>query len=128
MATVLVVDDHVQVNTSISRVIRAEGYATLSVFSGADALALLSATPPDLVILDVNLPDMSGISVLKAIRADPKTSTLPVVMFSAVSDPVVRRHALWLGANDYWVKAETNPALIGGMIANLLRPPRLSSS
>ena len=120
MATVLVVDDHAQVNESLCRVIRAEGHRAVSAFNGADALALL-ADPPDLVILDVSMPGMSGIEVLRRIRSDPRTATLPVVIFSAVADPAVRQHALEQGANEYLIKAETDPAVIVQIIQKAVR-------
>ena len=116
MATVLVVDDHISVNKSICRVLAAEGHDTLSAFNGADALTLLSTSRPDLVILDLSLSSPNGIEVLKAVRANPKTAALPVVIFSGVADPAARHNALEHGASDYWVKAEIDPARISQMI------------
>ena|SRR5205807_711130 len=120
MATVLVVDDHARVNESICRVLRAEGHQTVSAACGKDALARLATDLPDVVILDVSMPGMSGIEVLRLIRSDPQTATLPVIIFSAVSDPAIKQHALDLDANEYLVKGDANPALLGQIIAKLV--------
>src|SRR5215207_2335951 len=60
---------------------------------------------PDLMILDVMMPGLDGFAVLQAVRGDPRTAKLPVIMFSAVSDPSRIAHAMARGANDYWIKA-----------------------
>ena len=123
MINVLVVDDHAQVNKSLCKVIRAEGHRAISVASGEDALALLAADRPDLVILDISMPGMSGIDVLRVLRADPLTAALPIVMFSAKADTALRQQALELGANDYWIKGETDPALFCRILEKLVRTP-----
>ena len=120
MVTVLVVDDHAAVNKSVCRLLRADGHRAISAFNGEDALALLSADMPDLLLLDVSMPGMSGIDVLKVLRSKPRTASLPVVMFSALADPALRQHALEAGANDYWVKSETDPSRITALIGTLL--------
>ena len=93
--TVLVVHDHAKVNQSVCRVVSAEGYRTISAFNGPEALAAIAADPPDLVILDMSMPGMSGMDVLKAIRADPKTATLPVVHRGCRSRRTPARAGTW---------------------------------
>jgi putative two-component system response regulator len=58
--------------------------------------------------MDVMMPGMSGLDVLTAVRADPATAGVPVVMYSAVTDPAVRRRAMDLGAVDYLVKSRAS--------------------
>jgi two-component system, cell cycle response regulator len=68
-------------------------------------LRLVRSQSVDLVILDVMMPGMDGPEVLRQIREEPATASLPVVMFSAVSDPQFHDHMRRKGANDFWTKA-----------------------
>ena len=103
--TVMVVDDHVDTNQILCRLVKALGHRAVSAFTGEGALALVGTDKPDLLILDVMMPGMDGVEVLRMIRGNPLTATLPVVLYSAVSDPEFQRHAVQKGANEYWVKA-----------------------
>jgi CheY-like chemotaxis protein len=105
MKTVLVVDDHVDTNTLLCKLIRKLGYSTLSDYSGEGALATLGIEQPDLLILDSMMPGMNGLEVLRLLRSNPQTTTLPVILYSAVADPLFQQHALDKGANEYWVKS-----------------------
>jgi CheY-like chemotaxis protein len=85
-----------------------------TVVNGATALAMLrqtgryaAAIPPDLVLLDLNLPGINGHEVLAAIKADPTLHYIPVVIFSTSSDENDRKHAYALGATGYLVKPQT---------------------
>jgi CheY-like chemotaxis protein len=106
MASILIVDDHAETCRGLSRLLRHAGHASVCLNSGDAALAYLSHNPdlPDLVILDVMMPGIDGMEVLRRVRADPRTQEVPVVMFSAMSDDQSRESALRQGANDYWVK------------------------
>lgn len=105
MKTILVVDDHVDTNQILCRLLRKLGYGTASAFSGEGALAMMSAQPADLMILDCMMPGMNGIEVLRLVRENNQTAALPVIMYSAVADPDFQQHALEKGANEYWVKS-----------------------
>lgn len=124
MITVLVVDDHAELNETLCKVIRAEGHRPISVRSGEAALTFLAADLPDLVFLDVAMPGLSGIEVLRAVRANPVSADLPVVMYSANADAALRQYALGQGATDYWVKGENDPALISALLKKLVRARR----
>lgn len=73
--------------------------------SGEDALAYVQRALPDAVLLDYMMPGMDGLEVLRTLRNDPRTQKLPVIMFSANSDPKLVESAMREGANDYWIKA-----------------------
>jgi CheY-like chemotaxis protein len=105
MAVILIVDDQVDACRPLALLMRHLGHRGVCVYSGEDALAYLRAQKPDLMILDVMMPGMDGLEVLRHVRNDPNTRHLPVVMFSAISDPTYQEHARDKGANDYWVKA-----------------------
>ena len=105
MGKILIVDDEPQACQILSRLIRHLGHETAWKTGGADALAYIGDTPVDLLILDVMMPGMDGMEVLRRLRSDPRTQNLPVVMFSAVADRNFIKEASRKGATDYWVKA-----------------------
>jgi CheY-like chemotaxis protein len=105
MGKVLIVDDEPQACMILARLIHHLGHDAAWKTGGVDALQYMEEAPVDLVILDVMMPGMDGMEVLRRVRSDPKTSALPVVMFSAVADRNFIDEARRKGATDYWVKA-----------------------
>jgi CheY-like chemotaxis protein len=105
MAKVLVVDDQAEYCRPLVRLFQLAGHDARSVQAGEEALKYLRAVEAiDVVLLDIMMPGMDGLEVLRQVRLDPRTATVPIVMFTAVSDPVLEWHALQKGANDYLVK------------------------
>jgi two-component system phosphate regulon response regulator PhoB len=101
-ASILVVEDERDLCATIQHVLTREGFHARGVDTGAAALAAVHADPrPDLVLLDLTLPDRSGIAVCQALRADPRTADLPIVMISARVDEADRIAGLEVGADDY---------------------------
>ena len=98
------------------------GYSAHYATDGETALAFVHNTPPDLVILDVIMPDMDGLEVLHRLKSDPQTKQSAVVMFSAVADPEFRRHALSKGAADFWIKAAVDFSQLRKTITDILPP------
>jgi len=98
---VLVVEDEQSISNFISTILNANGYDTLIVRTGEEALTMISSHCPDLIVLDLGLPDMDGIEVLKSVR---KWSSLPVVVVSARQHEDDKVEALDCGADDYLVK------------------------
>ena len=98
---ILVVDDDAYVRRSLAAVLEEEGYAVITAGDGATALRLLYAEKPDLVILDVMMPDMDGWEVCRRIR---ELADLPVIMLTARGQVKDRVRGLDLGADDYLVK------------------------
>ena len=98
---ILVVDDDPAIRLLLDRILAAAGYAVEQFATAEEALARLRAEPPDLVLLDLHLPDRSGQEVLEEIREDPVTRLLPVVMLTGVSSPAERMRAQALGVTDF---------------------------
>ena len=95
---VLIVEDEQSISNFISMILTANGYDTIVVRSGEEALTMISSHCPDLIVLDLGLPDMDGIEVLKSVR---KWSSLPVVVVSARHHEHDKVEALDYGADDY---------------------------
>jgi two-component system KDP operon response regulator KdpE len=98
---VLVVDDDETIRRTLRINLRARGYEVEGVGSGRDALSTMESAPPDLVVLDLGLPDLDGVEVLRRIRA---RSSVPVVVLSARHQSDDKVEALDEGADDYVTK------------------------
>ena len=109
MATVLIVDDHADVRRMLAALVTQCGHHVVCAATGQEAMWLLDARPVDLVLLDVVMPDMSGPEVLRAIREDPSTAALPVVIYGTAADPELRDRLISKGANDYWGNGSFQP-------------------
>lgn len=101
----LVEDDDALANVYISR-LRAEGFDVRRVNNGEDALATALSYHPDLTVLDVMMPKVSGFDVLDILRNTPETANLKVIMLTALSQPSDQERAKSLGADDYLVKSQ----------------------
>lgn len=104
MANILVVDDDAAIAELILEVLGTQGHVFTTAESGAKALELLGGKAFDLVILDRNMPKMSGLQVLKAIRAAPATAKLKVLVCTAAEMLSEVDEAFTAGATDYIVK------------------------
>lgn len=104
MAQILVVDDDAQVQRSIKRILEEDNYSVITASSGEEALALIANNPPDLVVLDIIMPEMDGIEVCRRIRADPFSARLPVLFLTAKSRPTDVARGLDAGGDDYLTK------------------------
>ena len=107
MATIMVVDDEEQIGRLLLCVFSTMGHRGICMPSGQAAVAYLKTRQPDLVFLDMMLPDLDGTEVLRFIRQNLRQN-LPVIVYTAISDPAFREHVLKLGANEYWVKASVD--------------------
>ena len=101
--------------------LEASGYAINATHSGKDAIPIAIETAPSLVILDLKLPDISGFDVCKALRANPSTSTTPIIILSAVSNETDVILAFELGADDYITKPFSVRELLARVKAVLRR-------
>ncbi len=118
---ILVVDDDPHALRLVSYTFEAEGYDVITASSGAEALARLASERPDLIVLDVMMPDMSGLEVCQRIRSDPATARLPILMLSAKGQVADRVTGLRSGADDYLAKPADTSELLARAQALLAR-------
>jgi diguanylate cyclase (GGDEF)-like protein len=104
MASILIVDDELPIRTLLEAMLEQEGHVTVSVGSGEDALAQVARQPPDLILLDLMMPGMSGCDVAKILKAHGATANIPLVMVSARADGAARMAALEAGAESFLMK------------------------
>jgi two-component system phosphate regulon response regulator PhoB len=101
---ILIVDDERDLLSVLEFNLKQAGFETLLATSGAEALAQLRRRLPDLVLLDLMLPDLSGTEVCRAIKNDPRTRHVPVMMLTAKGEEVDKVVGFELGAEDYVTK------------------------
>ena len=104
---VFVVDDTHDTREALAKLLRREGYHTVCAANGWEAIKALEEAVPSVVLLDIEMPVMDGLSALQAIRQDPEWHHLPVLIFSGNTDEHSVREARRLGASDYLVKGTT---------------------
>ena len=119
-AKVLVVDDQPANVKLLEQLLTMSGYRVATASSGPEALAKLSAENPDIVLLDVVMPQMSGYEVCRAIRANPGTELLPIVMVTALDPAEERLKGIESGADDFLAKP-INQAELLARVKSLLR-------
>jgi two-component system alkaline phosphatase synthesis response regulator PhoP len=120
MPRVLIVDDEPEIVRGLSDNLQFEGYETASAANGAEALAALARETPDLVILDIMMPVMSGWDVAKELRR--RGIDVPIIMLTARGEEVDRVLGLELGADDYVAKPFSLRELLARVRAVLRRP------
>ncbi|MDB5294530.1 MAG: hypothetical protein JWO31_513 [Phycisphaerales bacterium] len=123
MARILVVDDTDSIRLGLSLLLRRAGHEPLLAAGGADALDLLAGTRPDLILLDLSMPEVDGLAVLEELQDWPAMAGVPIIVYSAVTDETTRRQVTKLGAAEFISKgAMTWPELARRLEAHL-NPP-----
>ena len=112
MTRILVVDDEAQIRTALARALDARGYEVDAAADGQEALDLAATRPPDLVVLDLNMPVMGGLEVTRRIRS---WSPVPILVLSVRDEEPDKISALDLGADDYLTK----PFGVGELLARV---------
>jgi DNA-binding response OmpR family regulator len=119
-ARILIVDDQPDICDMLAQVLAPDGYETESAHNGRRALQAVRDHVPDLILLDVSMPDMDGYEVASALKANPDTARIPIIMVSALDGRGARVIGLESGAEDYLSKPVDTTEL-SLKIRNLLR-------
>ena len=117
---ILIVEDDVNIRNIVSTILETSGYQVLLAKSCAMAKTIFASHLPDLIILDVMLPDEDGLSIVKKIRSNPESRKIPVIMVTAKTTELDKVKGLDMGADDYLTKPCNMERLLA-RIKNLLR-------
>jgi DNA-binding response OmpR family regulator len=101
---ILVVEDDPDARKVLSLILKLDGFEVTTASGGAEAIQMLQADVPDLLLLDVMMPHMDGYEVCHQVRSNPATSSVAVIMLSGKADPESVRRGLEAGANDFLAK------------------------
>ena len=118
---ILVVDDEPEIIELVEFNLKQAGYAVTTAADGAEALKKVRAQKPDLIVLDVMLPEMDGFEICKALRLDAATAKVPIIMLTAKASEIDRVLGLELGADDYLTKPFSIVELLARLRAVLRR-------
>ncbi|MEU6058877.1 SpoIIE family protein phosphatase [Streptomyces sp. NPDC047097] len=118
-ARVLVADDNADMREYLVRLLRGAGYRTRAVRDGQEALDAIRKDAPDLVVSDVMMPRLDGLALVAALRADPRTAAVPVLLLSARAGQEASIEGLTAGADDYLVKPFAAAELLARVRANV---------
>lgn len=121
--SVLIVEDEAIVAEIYGLALERSSYRVLKARDGADGLLMASEGLPDFIFLDIRMPKMSGVEVLRSLAANATTRDIPVVMLSNFDDPALVKECMELGAKEYLVKAGLNPTELPNVVARWLKPP-----
>ena len=125
MKKILIIDDEKPISDIIKFNLNKEGYETITAFDGREALKKFEEESPDLIILDLMLPELDGLEVAKEVR---KTSHIPIIMLSAQDSEFDKVIGLEIGADDYVTKPFSNRELLARVKAHLRRTENIESA
>ncbi|OCQ95723.1 response regulator receiver protein [Nostoc sp. MBR 210] len=118
---ILVIEDEVQICSNIQQILGLSDFQTVSANNGIDGLRLAKSEKPDLICCDIMMPDLDGYGVLKALREDHETDSIPVILLTAKVERSDLRHGMELGADDYITKPFSPEELLKAIEMRLAR-------
>ncbi len=125
---ILVVDDDSVIREIVRMHLATSNFVVSLAEDGEAALAHVLRSPPDLIITDISMPRLDGFELLEAVRANPATAFIPIILLSQHSDVSVFRRGMELGADDFLAKPVKRIELINSVIARLTRAGRMARS
>jgi two-component system, OmpR family, alkaline phosphatase synthesis response regulator PhoP len=124
VARILVIEDSQDIADLVTHYLTGAGYETTMTANGSEGLRLARAAPPDAIVLDLMLPGLDGLNVCQALRAEPRTAAIPIIMLTARTDEIDRIRGLEFGADDYVTKPFSPKELVARVGALLRRVSR----
>jgi CheY-like chemotaxis protein len=112
---VLVVDDDPSIVTVVTIILSAEGFDVLEATSGEEGLELARKTSPDIILLDIMMPEIGGFEVYSMLRLDPVTADIPIMFLTASMKPEHISRSTEIGACGYIIKPFSPPALVNAL-------------
>ena len=120
MAKILIAEDEPDIRSLVAFTLKFAGHTVVDVSNGADAVTTAKAEQPDLILMDVRMPRMTGYEACQAMKADPATAAIPVVFLSAKGQESEIRDGLDAGASEYLLKP-FSPMELTEKVAELLQ-------
>ena len=124
MTRILVVEDDRDIAELVERYLQKAGFSTELLSSGREALKAIAERTPDLLVLDLMLPQVDGLEICRVVRSDPRTAAIPIIMLTARADESERIVGLEIGADDYVAKPFSPNELVARVRALLRRTQR----
>jgi DNA-binding response OmpR family regulator len=128
MPAILVAEDDADIAGLVRHYLEKDGFAVAVLDSGRDVVSRMRAAPADLLVLDLMLPGVDGLTICRALRADPATAAIPIIMLTARASESDRIAGLELGADDYLTKPFSPKELVLRVRALLRRVERSPST
>jgi CheY-like chemotaxis protein len=122
-ATILLAEDNRFLRRAAEAILRRHGFTVLTAADGEEALKLAQSGAPDLILLDIMMPKMNGFDVLRALKREPATSPIPVIVLSNLDQQNDVATARELGAVGYWIKAGVGLEELVDRVKSLLEQP-----
>ncbi len=113
VSSVLIVDDSQIERSRLDKLLKGANYSTRTAENGRLALEAVQASKPDLILMDVNMPEMDGFAATRALRADPETKDIPVILVTSKDQKADKAWGKMLGAKGYVTKPYTDEDVLG---------------
>ena len=118
---VVLIEDDMAIALMYQLQLASDGYVDIAA-DGASGLRNVQELPPDLILLDIRLPNLAGMEVLRSIALDPRLAGVPVLILSNYGEPEMVREGLELGAREYLIKSQTTPIQLSMRLREYLPP------
>lgn len=122
MPSILVVDDHADTRQPVVRLLQLQGYTVNGAGNALEALAIAQHNPPDLILLDVMIPPIDGLTFLMRLREDPAARDIPVVVVTGLSDSQTIARAKELGVREHLIKTHFTAQELLEAVKRNIRP------
>lgn len=122
--SILIIEDEQHISNFICRVLESHNYKTIQAFSGTEGLSVITSQCPDIILLDLGLPDIDGLAIITQVRT---WSSSPIIVVSARTNESEKVKALDLGADDYITKPVSTPELLARIRASIRHSNKMNS-